>query len=71
MTAQFCVLRGELWRWGFLLIAVWLERSQTVTVLPLLRVKYSVHEPARQHREQRLFSFSVGRLNHLRIKSPP
>lgn len=35
------------------------------------RVKYSVHEPTQQHREQRLFSFSVGRLNHLRILSPP
>lgn len=29
MTTQLCVRRGDLWSWGSLLIAVWLERSQT------------------------------------------
>lgn len=29
MTPQLCVLRGDLWSWGSLLIAVWLERGQT------------------------------------------
>lgn len=76
LIALFCVHSAwgscGLFLWSFFVdCAAGLEWSQSHTALPLLRVKYSAHEPARQHREQRLFSLSVARLNHLRIQSPP